>query len=211
MSIRLSRVEQTEQNRARVLAAARKVLVRRGFHAVSVDEIAEAAGFSRGVVYSQFGGKADLVLALLEARIVERTEHYRALVADLSGMDGLRAIAAAVDADAEDNADWLLLMFEFRVHAARHPELASRYAALHQRTVTAMAEVLAGLYERAGTHPPRPVKTLAQAMLVLGVGISLERLADPQALSTVGSGGPDAFDMFAPVFEPTRRRQRRGR
>jgi hypothetical protein len=39
-----SRAEQTERNHARVLAAARVVFLRRGFHATSVEEIAEAAG-----------------------------------------------------------------------------------------------------------------------------------------------------------------------
>jgi tetracycline repressor-like protein len=48
-----SRAEQTERNHARVLAAARVVFLRRGFHATSVEEIAEAAGVSRGVVYSR--------------------------------------------------------------------------------------------------------------------------------------------------------------
>jgi AcrR family transcriptional regulator len=65
----LSRVEQTERNRSLVLDAARDVFMARGYHAATLEQIAESAGFSRGVVYSQFESKADLFLSLLEARI----------------------------------------------------------------------------------------------------------------------------------------------
>jgi AcrR family transcriptional regulator len=68
----LSREEQVERNRRLVLDAARRVFLARGYASATVDGIAEEAGFSKGVVYSQFDGKADMFLALLEARITER-------------------------------------------------------------------------------------------------------------------------------------------
>ncbi len=60
---RLSRAEQNERNRALVLDAARRVFLNRGYHTATLDEIADEAGFSRGVVQSRFGNKADLFLA----------------------------------------------------------------------------------------------------------------------------------------------------
>ena len=50
MVSRLTRAEQTERNRASVLAAARRVFLARGYHAASLDQIADEAGFSKGVV-----------------------------------------------------------------------------------------------------------------------------------------------------------------
>jgi AcrR family transcriptional regulator len=196
MRVRLTRVEQTEQNRQRVLAAAREVLLRRGFHAASVDEIAEAAGFSRGVVYSQFGGKADLLLALLEARVAELAEHIRSVTAGLAGVDGVLALTRDGESEPLRDTEWLMLVVEFRVHAARHPDLAARFAEVHERAVAGVADVLAGLYERAGEEPPWPVRTLAQAMFMVSNGLTLERLSDPAALT----GGEAASDVFAPVF-----------
>jgi AcrR family transcriptional regulator len=58
---RLSRAEQNERNRALVLDAARRIFLARGYHAATLDEIADEAGFSRGVVKSRFGNKADLL------------------------------------------------------------------------------------------------------------------------------------------------------
>ena len=69
MTTRLRRPEQTERNREVVLSAARRVFLDRGYVGATLEAIAESAGFSKGVVYSQFGSKADLFLALLEERI----------------------------------------------------------------------------------------------------------------------------------------------
>ena len=100
MSPRLSRAEQSQRNRALLLAAAREGFLDRGYHGASVDQIAEAAGFSTGVVYSQFGGKADLFLTLLEARIAERAAGNARAVEGLAGGEGIARLlehAASVD------------------------------------------------------------------------------------------------------------------
>src|SRR5215471_359751 len=85
---RLSRAEQAARNRARVLAAARRVFLARGYHGASLEQIADEAGFSKGVVYSQFDSKADLFLALLEARIEDRAAE-NARLAESLGAGGL--------------------------------------------------------------------------------------------------------------------------
>ena len=57
----------------------------RGYHAATLEQIADEAGFSKGVVYSRFASKADLFLALLEDRIAERGPQNAALAQDLAG------------------------------------------------------------------------------------------------------------------------------
>ena len=81
----MSRDEQVERNRRLVLEAARRVFLARGYASASLDAIAEEAGFSKGVVYSQFDSKADMFLALLEARISERAEQNEQLAEQLGG------------------------------------------------------------------------------------------------------------------------------
>jgi AcrR family transcriptional regulator len=50
MATRLSRAEQRDQTRARLLDAAEKVFVERGFHAASVDEVAAMLGKRPGTI-----------------------------------------------------------------------------------------------------------------------------------------------------------------
>jgi AcrR family transcriptional regulator len=179
MSSRLSRAEQTERNRAALLASARRVFLERGYHGASVDQIADAAGFSTGVVYSQFGGKADLFLALLEARIAERAAGNARAVEGLAGDAGLSELLAHAASVDRAEPEWGLLVIEFRVHAARDPELGRRYAAVHQGTLAGMERAVTGLYQRAGQAPPLPPADLARLLVAVGAGARLEQAAEP--------------------------------
>src|SRR5215831_3155314 len=135
---RLTRAEQAERNRALVLAAARQVFLARGYHGATLEQIADEAGFSKGVVYSQFDGKADMFLALLEARIAERAAgNARVAEAAVADGGGLQALLEHLSRGDKETPGWLLLVIEFRVHAARDAELSHRYAAAHARTIDA--------------------------------------------------------------------------
>jgi AcrR family transcriptional regulator len=68
MAVRVTRAERREQIRADLLAAARQVFLRRGFHQASLEEIALEAGWSKGAVFSNFAGKDDLFLAVLDTQ-----------------------------------------------------------------------------------------------------------------------------------------------
>jgi AcrR family transcriptional regulator len=164
-----------------VLEAARRVFLARGYASASLDAIAEEAGFSKGVVYSQFNSKADMFLALLEARITERAEQNERLAERLDGRELALAVPELGLALWRAEPEWMQLVLEFRLHAARVPELNRRYAELHERTIERLASVYARLHERAGSTPRYPVRVLAQLALAISRGAFLEQLADPAA------------------------------
>lgn len=179
---RLTRAEQGERNRGLVLAAARRVFLERGYAGATLEAIAEEAGFSKGVVYSQFAGKPDLFLALLEARIIERAEQNRRVSAGLAGLDGLRALLEANARLSEDGGDWSRLLIEFRVIAAREPALNARYAALHTQTIDHFTEAIAGILARAGLASALPPRAFAEFILAIDAGRVLERAAGTSEL-----------------------------
>ena len=193
---RLSRAEQNERNRALVLDAARRIFLARGYHAATLDEIADEAGFSRGVVQSRFGNKADLFLALLEERIAERATQNARLAEGLSGAEGVRVLREHAARRNRAELDWGLLLIEFRVHAARDPELARRYAAAHDRTRQGLAGVITEVYRRAGQPPPFPPDQMALMILTVEAGIRLEQAADPE-----GPDSPAAFERLRGLIE----------
>jgi len=77
--------------------------------------------------------------------------------------------------------DWTLLVVEFRVHAARDPDLSARFAALHGRLVDVLTDVLAELL--GGDAPRERYETLARAGLAMGPGAALARAAEGEAFS----------------------------
>jgi len=84
---------QKEETRARLLGAARKLLVKRGFHGVGLEDIAEAAGVSRQAVYkSHFASKAELLLELVRhLHVVEKLDELvQPYLAAQSGLDMLQ-------------------------------------------------------------------------------------------------------------------------
>jgi len=179
---KLRRVDQVERNRAVVLAAARRVFLRRGYVGASLEAIAEEARFSKGVVYSQFGSKADLFFALLERRIEEWAAQNERIAAEFAGAEGVQELLRAAEREATVDAGWQYLLTEFRALAIRDPDLNLRYAAAHARTVAQLASVLLRLHERAGLQPPVPVRSMAEFILAQAAGIALERAGNPEAI-----------------------------
>jgi AcrR family transcriptional regulator len=178
MATRVTRRDRAAANRAALLAAARKVFLAAGYHGASVDAVAGEAGFTTGAVYSQFGGKAELFLALLEQRIEERIGQIRSVV-DGSGVAAeLTAVARQWAGVLRTDLDWTLLVIEFRVHAARDPVLAARFAELHARLLRAVVQ---SLTESLGLPATPEVEDLARLLLATGPGGALARAAEGEA------------------------------
>jgi AcrR family transcriptional regulator len=62
------------RNRIRVLTAAEALFAERGVHAVTMDDVAGAAGVGKGTLYRRFGDKGGLAMALLDERERELQE-----------------------------------------------------------------------------------------------------------------------------------------
>jgi AcrR family transcriptional regulator len=194
---RVTRAEQARRNRGLVLEAARRVFLARGYHGATLEQIADDAGFSKGVVYSQFDSKADLFLALLEGRIEQRGAENARVAQSLANSGDLRALLEHAVRGDQATPGWLLLVIEFRVHAARDPELGRRYAAAHARTVDGVAQMLATVAVKDGLEPAVSWRRLAELALTLSVGTTLEQAANPDALD-----GPELAAHIAQVLEP---------
>jgi AcrR family transcriptional regulator len=185
-----ARAQRTAQNRVALLAAAREVFLAEGYHGATVEQVAKAAGLTIGAVYSQFGGKAELFLALLEQRIEERAEQNRASL-DSIGADGVRGLTRQWTRRQHDDLAWTLLVIEFRVHAARHPEVNERYAELHERTLDGIGAV----FEAATQLPADEARRLGRALFTMGNGAALEQAVDGGDLDEA-----DAADLVARVL-----------
>jgi AcrR family transcriptional regulator len=162
------------------MASARQLFLRRGFHAASLELVAEEAGFTIGAVYSRFGSKADLFLAILDEHI-DRIVAEVAQVATLDQPLGAHAeLLAGRRMDLlEREREWFPLVLEFWSHAARDERLRREFGARHERLVGAYAGLIEADYARLGLPLPMAPEVLARAVVAMGNGIALERLADP--------------------------------
>jgi len=197
-STRLTRAERTERNRARVLEAARTVFLERGYAGATVDAIADEAGFTKGAVYSQFAGKPDLLLALLHERIEQRAAENARTVEGLAGLEGLRVLFEASARRSQGAPEWARLLLEFRIAAARDPELNARYAAAHEVAVARLAETMQAVAARGGRRFVHGPLVAARLIFAIDAGVTLERFVEPGAL-------PDhvLHDLVSRLTEPS--------
>ncbi|MFT3803522.1 MAG: TetR/AcrR family transcriptional regulator [Burkholderiaceae bacterium] len=99
------RAETMEENRAKLIQAARKAFARKGFAAASMDELTAEAGLTRGALYHNFGDKRGLlaaVVAQLDGEMAKRAQAAASKAAsDWEGLlaEGTVYIKAALDPD----------------------------------------------------------------------------------------------------------------
>ncbi len=117
----------TQETYSKLLEAAERVFVRDGYEGAQLDEIALAAGRSKGAVYTHFKSKEDLFLVLVEQRTALYLER---LNASLKRCNNRRQSMAAlrkfyIGAFSEDA--WSILTLEFKLFVLRRPQLKEHY------------------------------------------------------------------------------------
>ena len=169
--------------RARLLDAARRVIARSGYHGASVEEIAAEAGFSTGALYSNFDGKADLFVALMEREI---DAHSREIGAAVEGRPSVsaRAREGAQEwmATIEREPELLLLFMEFWAYGVRDPSMRAHVAERFAHVRALLTRLILRTAEDFGLELALPAEQLAVVIDALADGIARQKLADPQAV-----------------------------
>lgn len=177
---RLTRSETQAQTRAALVATAERLFLAEGYNATSLLQVAQAAGFTKGAVYSNFATKHELGLAVLESL---QDQRVGALIEALVAADGLGARVEAFGRWAEENigdVGWTAFEVEFAT-SARHSEEIRDALAQRRRMVTqALADLLADQAAEHGVELPAPALDVATRLLALGVGLGVQRAFDPE-------------------------------
>jgi AcrR family transcriptional regulator len=181
---RLTRAQSQARTRALLLDSAARLFARKGYAACSLEEVAEAAGFSIGAVYSNFASKEDLLLAVLEAHMASDTgDLARVLQAEGGVEQRLRRVDAYVQDQADSHHDWCLLNWEFWLHALRDPKLRPRLAAHVAASRAELAAMLERQFTQQGISLPFPADQLALLGTALADGLLLRRFLDPDSVA----------------------------
>jgi AcrR family transcriptional regulator len=118
--------QRTAVTRDLLLRAAEQLFARVGYEKAQVEEIAEAAGFSKGALYAHFKSKEELFLALFK----EKTGGYQAKLRQ--ALDNAPTREQKIDAfrrfyiDLSKEKDWALLVLEVKLFMTRYPEVRER-------------------------------------------------------------------------------------
>jgi AcrR family transcriptional regulator len=178
---RIPREERRRRTRERLLDAAAEVFNRLGYQGASLDAVAEAAGFTKGAVYSNFATKGELFGALLQRYSDERITAQEQLmetvpleqVADMAG--------ATLEAQHRQESTWDLLQIEFWLAAMRDPELRKLLVECSQELYDRSGPRFDRKFAEADLHPPFTGREFARVANALGSGLLLQLYLEPDA------------------------------
>lgn len=177
---RLSRADSQQVTRRRLIRSARRLFAERGYSATSIQEIADAAGYTTGALYSNFPSKASLFLALLDDQTERVAHELRRTVASAS--DPISAITKWLQTYQRRERGLALATAEFQALAVRDPPLRKGLARRNRRLRSTFAGVAEGVVRAMGVPMPAQPEALVALFLAIAEGLALQRLVDPKAI-----------------------------
>ncbi|KBZ64338.1 TetR/AcrR family transcriptional regulator [Mycobacterium colombiense] len=191
MAERWTRERRLEHTRSLLLDAAEEVFGEKGFVAATLDDIAFAAGYTKGAIYKHFSTKEDLFLAVSDRYWRRYFDNFTEVMAPATqvGAYELDEIAKRWSQLSRDRgAEHAALGHEFTLYLLRNPEARERAAAKRMQTVEALAKfIVTGIDRLGGTLSVSPL-TFAQVLVATSDSVVLGSQLDD-------------VDLFRPIVE----------
>ncbi len=170
-----------DETRARIFEAAAGVFAEHGVAAATIEQIASAAGFTRGAFYSNFESKDELAVAMLEDHLAHSETHNRGLLEahgdPASFVDALRADVGRDDPLHRNP----LLQVELMLYVARTPELRPTLGR-HLRTMRGLVgEIASSTVAAARPGLDLDPVHLGTVLVAIEDGLRLHRIIDPDS------------------------------
>ena len=175
---RLTRAQSQARTRQQLLDAAAKVFARKGVAGASVEEIAEAAGYSVGALYSNFEGKDQLLVELLVAQRARRIEAITAVFADPSQDLAAQLVQLARVMGEMADTEPAGGLGDVGPRSLRTPAMKRAVRTQLRGQVAELDGLLTGALERAGIAPGVAPETVTTVVLALVQGLVRRRRND---------------------------------
>lgn len=188
---RPNRTEKRDETRRRLLEAARWLYLKRGLDGVSIDGVAEAAGFSKGAVYANFEDKEALILSVWRAHFEAKNDRFTEALerkAPEAMMAALREAMVAIFAEGS----WPHFAAEIRRHR-EYSVLVAELAIMERAEIEGLRQVVGEIYRRFGRDPGPCLAETTATLFALGEGLILRAEAD-------GASPETSADRFMAVL-----------
>lgn len=174
--------------RERIIASAARVFARKGYHGASLDEVAADAGLTKGAVYWHFQSKADLFLALLDARFQRDTAEIAGSFDQTHNPEqayepfaSMQQVLMQLVERIESDRDWPRLFMEFIGHA-RDEAVHQRIGAVYRQSYAFSQSLLDQLKQRGHSNCNADSFVAAVFWGALIDGLVLAWLANPELI-----------------------------
>ncbi|HEY2161377.1 MAG TPA: TetR family transcriptional regulator [Solirubrobacteraceae bacterium] len=164
----------------RIVEAMRASVAERGIAGSTFDQVARAAGVSRGLLHYYFGSKEQLLVEAVRRECDLRDELLDSALADASSAEKvLDVMVRSFEEFLGEGPANAVMMHEMLTLAQRNPEIAHELAELGRRTRSHLAEALRAKTEAGVLALRDDPDAVAAFLFVLADGILVRRLSEP--------------------------------
>ncbi|MCX5044730.1 TetR/AcrR family transcriptional regulator [Aldersonia sp. NBC_00410] len=190
MAERWTRQRRVEHTRSLLLDAAEEVFAKQGFGGAALEDIADVAGYTRGAIYSNFGTKEDLFLAVIERHQRRFLDSFAGVITSFERLDNLdvEKLAERWRELTMSGPDSAALGYEFSLFLLRNPDARERLAAQRAETIRSLAEYITTHVDRLGGSLLMPAEALARLLIAANEGITI-------------NGQIDGVDLYGPYLQ----------
>ncbi len=177
---RWTRQRRVEHTRSLLLDAAEEVFAKQGFGGAALEDIADVAGYTRGAIYSNFGTKEDLFLAVIERHQKRFLDSFADVITSFEDLDNLDVgkLAERWRELTISGPDSAALGYEFSLFLLRNPDARERLSAQREETIASLAEYITTHVERLGGTLLMPAQALARLLIAANEGITINSHID---------------------------------
>ncbi len=170
-----------------MLDAALQVFAERGFAGANLDEVAAAAGLTKGAIYSNFESKDDLFFAMMSDQAFTRIATIRTVLAGMpTDPDGRRAlfdIGHLLTEAFTEQREWELVLLDFWRRAVQDDEVRPQFLAHRRALRAAIAESVEQILGRSPEMDGLSVDEVITVVLALFNGLAIEQYVDAELVS----------------------------
>jgi AcrR family transcriptional regulator len=188
---RWTRERRIEHTRALLLDAAEEVFAEKGFTPATLDDIAHAAGYTKGAIYKHFATKEELFLAVSDRYWRRYFDNFAEVMSSARqiGARELDEIAKRWRQLSRDRgAEHAALGHEFTLYLLRNPDARDRVAAKRSEVVEALGKFIVEGIDRMGGTLNIPPLTFAQVLIATSDAVVLGSQLDD-------------VDLYRPIVE----------
>jgi AcrR family transcriptional regulator len=167
-----------DRTRAALIDAAARLIGEKGYHNITLDDVAALAGMSRGAIYGNFKDRDELFMAVLESRWKPIIPEFKP---GATLKEQMRILADAVIAAAPARQAGALRALEFQIYALTHPKMQAK---LERYSAEAYKQAEAGIARFIPAKSlPIPPGRFVRVLHAMIEGLLFERCQSPHEIT----------------------------
>jgi AcrR family transcriptional regulator len=178
---RLTREQSRAVTRATLIAVGRAHFLRYGLGGAVAEKIAEDAGYSRGALYSNFDGKEELFLAVIQEEQARHLNVFRSILKEESSAKGRLKKMRDTIADLITDRDWIVLRAEFEAESLRNERIRQSFIDVHRQQIRDGGELFRSLLRSSEITSSLKPEDFSMVMLNLAHGLAVtQKILGPE-------------------------------